>query len=249
LTLVSVRVEMVDAAEGPNDVPVVQFSNSVDFLIHVRPEQFTTDLLATLRRVSPEFKQQICDVVIGLHAAARVKILESAAAFATVQRVRIVDLDFSEWAAHCAERFAGRAVSHVEWFRCQPDYVKRDANRYEVGIRNQLISQLVGSEKWTAAMASADDGSEPPWRFDPAEKIGDEEKAALTAMDLHRLICSNGMATTRSCQTVDVASSTHPWTASSAGGQPRGERSTEVRRSYFCAGSRAVLASAHTQKP
>lgn len=89
------------------------FSNSLDFLLHVRAEILAIDQLATLRCVCAEIKQQICQAALSLHVAERAKILKYMAAFPAVARLRLVEVSFGEWATHCAERFALRAAQHI----------------------------------------------------------------------------------------------------------------------------------------
>ena len=45
-----------------------QFANSLDCLLHIKPEQLAIDELAALRCVCAGLKQQICEAVFILHA-------------------------------------------------------------------------------------------------------------------------------------------------------------------------------------
>ena len=164
-----------------------QFSNSVDFLLHVQPEQFESNELSTLRGVCTAYKQQICDFLRSLHAAKRADILRYMTAFPTVSDVRLVELDFGVWAAHCAHRFAMAATSHIAWFR--------SALAEHVAARGAGGAEGSGDESSGADITWCRSHSDLP-----ATKLisrllgcapldlGAEHEAAMTAIDLEYLI-------------------------------------------------------------
>ena len=119
-----------------------QFSNSLDVLLEVRAEQLSIHELAALRAVCAQLKQQVCEAVRSLHAAELAKILQCTRTFPAVEEVRLVEIDFTEWAAHCAERLAHRVATHILWLRNEPNHPLR-ANALTCW-QTLLVSRFLG---------------------------------------------------------------------------------------------------------
>lgn len=152
-------------------------SESIGFLLHIQPEQFDIDDLAALRCVCATVKQHVCEAVLCLHAAQRSKILEVAAAFPTVEHVRLVEIDFRTWAAHCTERLAQRAAAHIDWLA--------DEGRVSVAaamLKDPALSGVPNTAVCKSEFLSRLLGMRPL-------EMGTAEAAAMRAMDRIQLIC------------------------------------------------------------
>ncbi|EOD25535.1 hypothetical protein EMIHUDRAFT_237527 [Emiliania huxleyi CCMP1516] len=121
-----------------------QFSNSLDVLLEVRAEQLSIHELAALRAVCAQLKQQVCEAVRSLHAAELAKILQCTTTFPAVEEVRLVEIDFTEWAAHCAERLAHRVATHILWLRNEPNHRFVDRANALTCWQTLLVSRLLG---------------------------------------------------------------------------------------------------------
>ena len=121
-----------------------QFSNSLDVLLEVRAEQLSLHELAALRAVCAQLKQQVCEAVRSLHAAELAKILQCTTTFPAVEEVRLVEIDFTEWAAHCAERLAHRVATHILWLRNEPNHRFVDRANALTCWQTLLVSRLLG---------------------------------------------------------------------------------------------------------
>lgn len=143
-------------------------SGCIDQVLHLQPELVTVEELARLRCVSTEVKNRCCEVTQNLHAGKRAELLQFRIEFPTVD-LQLIEINFSELADHCAERFVLHAVDHIRWRR------NHDWSVYKLGPDPmQLIRYLLGLET--------------RYLLEPWKHLSTEALAAMEAFDRRELI-------------------------------------------------------------